>query len=141
MSIPTGVGFILAPSGWPVKPVESDKSGTSKPSVRQGDRLILALPLVEEALFSLSGTQTTFGRVFRVLDGRVFEACFREWIAGRAGIVEGVVAIDGKTAGSRDGHNTAMSTAMRSRYPAASSSQPMRAPPPAGGLKRPGVMV
>jgi hypothetical protein len=53
----------------------------------------------------------TFGRVFRILDGRVFEAGFREWIAGRAGIVEGVVAIDGKTVrGSRDGHNTALHT-------------------------------
>jgi hypothetical protein len=31
----------------------------------------------------------TFGRVFRILDGGVFEACFREWIAGLAGIVEG----------------------------------------------------
>jgi hypothetical protein len=51
----------------------------------------------------------TFGRVFRLLDAKVFEACFREWIAGLIGVAAGVVAIDGKTAcGSRDGHNTAL---------------------------------
>ncbi|GMW03948.1 MAG: hypothetical protein AMXMBFR84_50820 [Candidatus Hydrogenedentota bacterium] len=53
----------------------------------------------------------TFGRVFRILDARVFEACFRQWIAGLIGVVEGVVALDGKTAcGSRDGQNTALHT-------------------------------
>ena len=53
----------------------------------------------------------TFGRVFRLLDAKLFEACFREWISGLAGIVAGVIAIDGKTAcGSRDGHNTALHT-------------------------------
>lgn len=53
----------------------------------------------------------TFGRVFRLLDAKVFEACFREWIGGLAGAVPGVVAIDGKTVcGSRDGHNTALHT-------------------------------
>ena len=53
----------------------------------------------------------TFGRVFRLLDAKVFETCFREWIAGMVGAVAGVVAIDGKTAcGSRDGHNTALHT-------------------------------
>ena len=51
----------------------------------------------------------TFGRVFRLLDAKVFEACFRHWIAGLIGIIDGVVAIDGKTAcGSKDGHNTAL---------------------------------
>lgn len=51
----------------------------------------------------------TFGRVFRLLDAKVFEACFRHWIAGLIGVVDGVVAIDGKTAcGSKDGHNTAL---------------------------------
>lgn len=51
----------------------------------------------------------TFGRVFRILDARVFEAGFRQWIAGMAGVVAGVVAIDGKTAcGSKDGQNTAL---------------------------------
>jgi hypothetical protein len=58
-----------------------------------------------------TASHDTFGRVFRVLDGGVFEACFREWIAGLAGIVERVVAIDGKTArGSWDGHHTALHT-------------------------------
>lgn len=53
----------------------------------------------------------TFGRLFRLLDAQVFEACFREWISDLAGVVSGVVAIDGKTAcGSRDGHNTALHT-------------------------------
>jgi predicted transposase YbfD/YdcC len=53
----------------------------------------------------------TFGRVFRLLDGKVFEACFRAWIGDLIGVVAGVVAIDGKTAcGSRDGHNTALHT-------------------------------
>ena len=53
----------------------------------------------------------TFGRVFRLLDAKVFEACFRAWISRLAGVVAGVVAIDGKTAcGSRDGHNTALHT-------------------------------
>ncbi len=53
----------------------------------------------------------TFGRVFRLLNAKVFEDCFREWISGLAGIVSGVVAIDGKTAcGARDGHNTALHT-------------------------------
>jgi hypothetical protein len=58
-----------------------------------------------------TASHDTFGRVFRVLDRHVFEACFREWIAGLAGIVEGVVAIDGKTVrGSRDGNNMALHT-------------------------------
>lgn len=38
-----------------------------------------------------------FGRVFRLLDAKVFEASFRTWIGGLAGTVAGVVAIDGKT--------------------------------------------
>ena len=53
----------------------------------------------------------TFGRVFRLLEAKVFEACFREWIGSLVGAVTGVVAIDGKTAcGSKDGHNTALHT-------------------------------
>ena len=53
----------------------------------------------------------TFGRVFRLLDAKVFETCFRAWISSLAGVVAGVVAIDGKTAcGSRDGRNTALHT-------------------------------
>jgi predicted transposase YbfD/YdcC len=51
----------------------------------------------------------TFGKVFRVLDGGVFERCFRQWIADIAGAVDGVVAFDGKTLrGSKDGPNTAL---------------------------------
>jgi hypothetical protein len=37
----------------------------------------------------------TFGEVFRVLDAKVFESCFRQWIASVVGVVEGVVAFDG----------------------------------------------
>jgi predicted transposase YbfD/YdcC len=40
----------------------------------------------------------TYRRVFRGLDAQVFETCFRDWISGLTGIVEGVVAIDGKAA-------------------------------------------
>lgn len=51
----------------------------------------------------------TFGNVFRVLDGAVFENGFREWIARTVGIAEGVIALDGKTLrGSKDGPNTAL---------------------------------
>lgn len=51
----------------------------------------------------------TFGRVFRVLDAKVFEQCFRSWVSGLVGVVEGVIALDGKTVcGSRDGENTAL---------------------------------
>ncbi|MEK7414299.1 MAG: ISAs1 family transposase, partial [Planctomycetota bacterium] len=51
----------------------------------------------------------TFGRVFRILDAKTFEQCFRHWIAGLVGVIEGVVAFDGKTVcGSRDGENTAL---------------------------------
>ena len=53
----------------------------------------------------------TFGRVFRLLDAKVFEVCFREWIGSLVGAVAEVVAIDGKTAcGSKDGRNTALHT-------------------------------
>jgi predicted transposase YbfD/YdcC len=51
----------------------------------------------------------TFGEVFRVLDGAVFERCFRQWVASIVGVAEGVVAFDGKTVrGSKDGPNTAL---------------------------------
>lgn len=51
----------------------------------------------------------TFGAVFRVLDATVFENCFRQWIASIVGVVDGVVAFDGKTVrGSKDGPNTAL---------------------------------
>jgi predicted transposase YbfD/YdcC len=51
----------------------------------------------------------TFGRVFRVLDATVFERCFRNWIAALVGVIEGVVALDGKTVcGSQHGENSAL---------------------------------
>lgn len=56
-----------------------------------------------------TASHDTFGRVFRILDATVFERCFRSWIAEMVGVVDGVVAIDGKTiCGSRDGENTAL---------------------------------
>lgn len=61
----------------------------------------------------------TFGRVFRILDASVFEQCFRNWIAGLVGVIEGVIALDGKTVcGSRDGEKTALH--MVSAYASAS---------------------
>lgn len=51
----------------------------------------------------------TFGRVFRILDATIVEQCFRGWIADMVGVVDDVVAVDGKTVcGSRDGQNTAL---------------------------------
>src|ERR1035437_9195472 len=51
----------------------------------------------------------TFGRVFQILDAKVFEQSFRSWISGLIGVVDGVIALDGKTiCGSRDGENTAL---------------------------------
>jgi hypothetical protein len=40
----------------------------------------------------------TFSRVFRLLDPAAFEACFARYVAALAGRIEGVVAVDGKTA-------------------------------------------
>jgi hypothetical protein len=56
-----------------------------------------------------TASHDTFSRVFRLLDAKVFEACFREWVMSLVGVVEGVVAIDGKTVrDSQDGPNTAL---------------------------------
>ena len=45
----------------------------------------------------------TFGRVFGLLDPQAFQDAFREWVGIIQGKVEGIVAIDGKTArGSHD---------------------------------------
>ena len=53
----------------------------------------------------------TFSRVFRALDSKVFESCFRSWIGDLVRVVEGVVAIDGKSAcGSCDGSGSALHT-------------------------------
>ena len=40
----------------------------------------------------------TFSRIFRLLDPAAFEACFARYLAALSARVEGVVAIDGKTA-------------------------------------------
>ena len=61
------------------------------------------------ALAQGTPSHDTFGRVFRVLDATIFEQCFRHWISGLVGAIDGVIAIDGKTVcGSRDGENTAL---------------------------------
>jgi predicted transposase YbfD/YdcC len=39
----------------------------------------------------------TFGRVFVLIDPKQFEASFLEWVQGISAIVQGVIAIDGKT--------------------------------------------
>src|SRR6266404_2023150 len=49
----------------------------------------------------------TFGDVFSLLDAKQFEQRFRTWMNALAGIVEGVVALDGKTlrgSGSKGGN-------------------------------------
>lgn len=46
----------------------------------------------------------TFGRVFQILDSKVLERVCIDWLQSIAGLVRGVVAIDGKSlCGSRDG--------------------------------------
>lgn len=56
-----------------------------------------------------TSSHDTFGRVFRMLDATVFEQCFQGWIAGMVGVIDGVVALDGKTiCGFQDGENTAL---------------------------------
>lgn len=46
----------------------------------------------------------TFGRVFQILDSKVLEQVCIEWLQSIAGLVQGVVAIDGKSlCGSRNG--------------------------------------
>lgn len=48
----------------------------------------------------------TFGRVFGLLDPQAFQEAFREWVGIIQGKIDGVVAIDGKTArGSHDRAN------------------------------------
>lgn len=39
----------------------------------------------------------TFGRVFSVIDPNHFERCFQAWTSALAGVIVGVLAIDGKT--------------------------------------------
>jgi hypothetical protein len=50
----------------------------------------------------------TFGKVFGILDAGQFEQRFRQWISALAGVVEGVVAVDGKTvrgSGAKGSHD------------------------------------
>ena len=48
----------------------------------------------------------TFGRVFCLLNPQAFQDAFRQWVGAIQGKIEGVVAIDGKTArGSHDHAN------------------------------------
>lgn len=48
----------------------------------------------------------TFGRVFSLLDPQAFQEAFREWVSIIQGKINGIVAIDGKTAcGSHDRAN------------------------------------
>jgi hypothetical protein len=39
----------------------------------------------------------TFGRVFRLIDPKQFEASFLQWVQGIASSIKGVIALDGKT--------------------------------------------
>lgn len=42
-------------------------------------------------------SEDTFLRLFRLLDPRQFEACFRRWVSGLVSALGGTLAIDGKT--------------------------------------------
>jgi predicted transposase YbfD/YdcC len=57
-------------------------------------------PLLKRFLRLPGGTPShdTFSRVFRRLDPAAFEACFARYLAALSARIEGVVAIDGKTA-------------------------------------------
>ena len=49
----------------------------------------------------------TFGRVFQILDSKMLEQVCMEWLQSIAGLVQGVVAIDGKSLrGSRNGQQS-----------------------------------
>jgi predicted transposase YbfD/YdcC len=39
----------------------------------------------------------TFGRVFALIDPSQFENCFLEWVQSISGVIQGVIAVDGKT--------------------------------------------
>lgn len=54
-------------------------------------------------------SEDTFLRVFRLLDPKQFEACFRRWISGIVTALGGTIAVDGKTArGSGSGGEDAL---------------------------------
>jgi hypothetical protein len=54
-------------------------------------------------------SEDTFLRVFRLLDPKQFEACFRRWVGGVIPNLNGTIAVDGKTVrGSGSGGETAI---------------------------------
>jgi len=54
-------------------------------------------------------SEDTFLRVFRLLDPKSFEACFRRWVGALIPHLNGTIAIDGKTVrGSGSGGETAI---------------------------------
>lgn len=54
-------------------------------------------------------SEDTFLRVFRLLDPKQFEACFRRWVGGLIPNLSGMIAVDGKTVrGSGSGDETAI---------------------------------
>jgi hypothetical protein len=55
------------------------------------------------SVFERDTVQETFARVFAALKPEEFRACFIEWAQGLRKLLEGVIAIDGKTlCGSHD---------------------------------------
>ena len=54
-------------------------------------------------------SEDTFLRVFRLLDPKQFESCFRQWVSGLIPNLSGTIAVDGKTVrGSGNGGETAI---------------------------------
>lgn len=54
-------------------------------------------------------SEDTFLRVFRLLDPKQFESCFRRWVSGLIPNLSGTIAVDGKTVrGSGSGGETAI---------------------------------
>jgi predicted transposase YbfD/YdcC len=54
-------------------------------------------------------SEDTFLRVFRLLDPKLFESCFRRWVSGLIPNLSGTIAVDGKTVrGSGSGGETAI---------------------------------
>lgn len=90
----------------PLRTIGCDPAASS----RTGVSVVLDALVEADVDVILSYTShDTFSRVIRILDASAFEQCFLGWIAGMVGVVEGVVALDGKTiCGSRDGEKTAL---------------------------------
>ena len=52
-------------------------------------------------------SEDTFLRIFQLIDPKQFESVFRRWVSSVVGVLEGVVAVDGKTVrGSGDGEQS-----------------------------------